>query len=191
MSGSVLGLSKYGKASKMIVDKWVELADDPYLLCNGKHRDGKPELDGFKTHQHDQAVITAICVSFKDPLAQCHGVNGGEWMTYMEANKELVTKLNVTCGATDANGALHGDFTNRLKMCANHEGIMADTVAHPDAVKMLSNYVIGKKFRPPGRDKYIGASDKDVCNVKAASVGGHGLFSFGHRIVQTVSSWSP
>lgn len=148
MSGSVLGLSKHSSISKAIVDKWVEVSDQPKLLCNGGTPD-TPESDGFVTHEHDQATLTAVCVSLKDEREQCHWVDRDEWLWF--SNVELLQKLGITCGSK----SLRGSPEQRLKPCASQSGPMADQPASEEVVQMLSKYVIGKKLRPPLREALI------------------------------------
>lgn len=158
VSASVMGFSK-GARSKQIIDTWVEVSSHPELLCNG----GTPEIQehqGFSTHQHDQATITAVCVSLKSEDERCNWVVGGNsWMTFLdslEGETSLLTSLGITCGANAKSNNVHGTVEDRLAVCRNSSGFaMADQSADPKVVEVLAKYIIGKKLRPPLRANLI------------------------------------
>eukprot|EP01083_Nonionella_stella_P275104 934262_1 len=49
--------------SRMIVKKWLDDCQDERILTDIPNQMGKPNLNGFRDHRHDQAVITNIMIA--------------------------------------------------------------------------------------------------------------------------------
>ena len=49
--------------SRMVIKKWLDDCQDERILTDINNKMGKPNLDGFRDHRHDQAAITNIMIA--------------------------------------------------------------------------------------------------------------------------------
>jgi hypothetical protein len=144
-SASAFGLSKRHGASIQLVETWVRMAMDPYLLCNCKARNGNPEYEGFVYHQHDQALLTAVCVA-QTRSTPCHIVETTRHYLIPSVGRDWLSGHGVTCGCGEGDWDTH-KADCRANSCRDGRGPLFERPAGPEALQLLSEYLIGKKLR--------------------------------------------
>eukprot|EP00930_Biecheleria_cincta_P095963 TRINITY_DN87847_c0_g1_i1.p1 TRINITY_DN87847_c0_g1~~TRINITY_DN87847_c0_g1_i1.p1 ORF type:complete len:792 (-),score=89.51 TRINITY_DN87847_c0_g1_i1:257-2632(-) len=150
ISGGVFAISKANPAIRSAMTNWALMSEDPYLLCNSKNRKGHDEYDGFKTHQHDQAVLTAICMNMTRSQSRCEVLEADVEGTFLTPNtlQSHLSRYNISCGFI---GSCMQDHECRQMPCHDEHGLLADRLALPEAVSMMSRHMFGKKIRVVGR----------------------------------------
>ncbi|CAK0824792.1 unnamed protein product [Prorocentrum cordatum] len=144
-SASAFGLSKRHDASIQLLKTWTRMAMDPYLLCNCKARSGNPEYDGFVYHQHDQALLTAICVA-QTGSTPCHVIETPSHYLIPSVGSDWMSDHHVICGCGAGDWDQH-DADCRANSCRDEAGPLCERPAGPEAMELLGKYLLGKKLR--------------------------------------------
>lgn len=168
ISGAALAVSKNSPLRQQVLDRWEEMSNNPHLLCNCRNSKDLPEYDAFVTHQHDQALLAALCMNIKDTKSPCKVWNDDEEHSFLTTVSGFISFLethNITCGFMGS-CALSADCKKQL--CHDDEGYLADRKATPEFSSMMKKYMFVKKMRTSGRGEPL-SDCRDLPKFKVLS----------------------